>query len=287
MKIGYQGSIGSYSYEASQKIIQHKLLPTTSTLIGHTLSEDVINSLIKGDIDYAVLPVENSIIGNIDINTELIQNNPISADFEFHLRIKHVLYAEKKIPISDIKKVYSHPAALAQCHDFISKNKMTPMVEFDTGGACQKLTKGKYPKGTAVIAGPHCEQLLNVVPINMDIQKSKENFTRFLLLKKTSQQFNLDSGDKFSLSFSANNNPGALLEVLSYFRELKINLTKLESMPIPDNPFCYTFFVDGDLIKNNFEQSQILLQNLIGVLTENQISFKLIGIYPTHNRADW
>ena len=154
MEIGYQGSIGSYSYEATSIIFKNEL-----KIQGFTLSEDVFDKLKGEQIQKAVLPIENSIIGNIDINTELIQSNDVRIIGEHYLPIKHYLYGLNGEDIDTIKQVYSHPAALAQCHNYLTQKKIIPMVEFDTGGACHKLNKGKYEKGTAVIAGPTCAQL--------------------------------------------------------------------------------------------------------------------------------
>jgi len=287
MIIGFQGSDGSYSHEACEKISKSTNSNDKFTFKGFTLSEDVISALNNKEIDLAVLPVENSIIGNIDINTELIQNNDVKALREYYLEIKHVLYSTSSKKISEINKVYSHPAALAQCHDFIKREQLTPMVEYDTGGACKKMLKGKYTEDTAVIAGPHCEKIFKLHQIDNNIQKTSNNYTRFLLLGKSENQYQTGTNDKFSISFSTKNNPGALLEVLSYFRELKINLTKLESMPIPETPFTYNFFVDGELVKNSQKESIDLLNKLKEVFSKNKIQYKLIGLYPTHPRNSW
>lgn len=287
MIIGFQGSDGSYSHEACEKISKNFNSINKFIFKGFTLSEDVFTALNNKEIDLAVLPVENSIIGNIDINTELIQNNDVKALREYYLEIKHVLYSTTSKKISEIKKVYSHPAALAQCHDFIKSEQLIPMVEYDTGGACKKMLKGKYTEDSAVIAGPHCSNIFNLHQVKNNIQKTTNNYTRFLLIGTNEKEQTSETCDKFSISFSTNNNPGALLEVLGYFRELKINLTKLESMPIPETPFNYNFFVDGELVKNSKKESIELLNKLKEVFSKNKIQYKLIGLYPTHPRNSW
>ena len=202
MIIGYQGSKGSYSYEASNQILKNLSPPTTFSINGFTLSENVIDALKKGEINFAVLPVENSIIGNIDINTELIQKNDIQAVQEFYLKIEHVLYSKNPTNISGIEKVYSHPAALAQCHDYIKLHNLTPMVEFDTGGACQKMIKSKYPEKSAIIAGPQCRHIWNIHEVSNCIQNTNDNYTRFLLLKNgTLKVKDYNKGNKFSVNF--------------------------------------------------------------------------------------
>ena len=278
MKIGYQGSIGSYSYEATSLIFKNQ-----KHYVEHTLSEDVFDSLKEKRIQMAVLPIENSIIGNIDINTELIYKNDISIVGEYYLPIKHILYCLGNENINTIDKVYSHPAALAQCQNFLKKYSITPMIDFDTGGACQKLEKGKYSAGSAVIAGPSCQKIFkNLLVLNKDIQNNKTNYTRFVTVKKSKSTLDHD-GNKFSLSLITGHNPGALLEVLSIFRNLKINLTKLESMPIPTSPFEYTFFIDGE-VTNKEDDIWIKLKKS---LNNQHVNFKFLGIYNTHQRHLW
>lgn len=278
MKIGYQGSIGSYSYEATSIIFKNE-----KKIQGFTLSEDVFNELKNEQIQKAVLPIENSIIGNIDINTELIQSNDVHIIGEHYLPIKHYLYGLDGENLTSIKQVYSHPAALAQCHNYLTQKKIIPMVEFDTGGACQKLKKGKYERGTGVIAGPTCSQLFPELSVLGErIQNNQSNYTRFVVIEKTNKKPSY-FGNKFSLSLTTGHNPGALLDVLTLFKDLEVNLTKLESMPIPDTPFEYTFFIDGEFSKedNNF------WPNLKKALVEKKVNYKFLGIYQSHKRNLW
>lgn len=278
MKIGYQGSIGSYSYEATSLIFINQ-----KDYVGHTLSEDVFDSLKEKRIHKAVLPIENSIIGNIDINTELIHQNDISIVGEYYLPIKHFLYSLDSENIKTIDKVYSHPAALAQCQKFLKKHSITPMIDFDTGGACQKLCKGKYSAGSAVIAGPSCQKTYKSLRVlSKDIQNNQTNYTRFVTIENSNNTIE-PNGNKFSLSLITGHNPGALLEVLSVFRNLKINLTKLESMPIPTSPFEYTFFIDGEVTKNEGNIWDMLKNGL----HNQKVNFKFLGIYNTHQRHLW
>ena len=126
MKVAYQGTLGSYGHQASMKHFKEKVNP-----VGYTLSEQVVEALISKQVDYAILPVENSIIGNIDINMDLIYKNEIKAIDECYIPIKHCLLGKPGTSLKDIKTVYSHPAALGQCRDFWSKitfNRLATLI---------------------------------------------------------------------------------------------------------------------------------------------------------------
>ena len=138
MKVAYQGTLGSYGHQASMKHFKGEANP-----IGYTLSEQVVEALLNKQVDYAILPVENSIIGNIDINMDLIYKNEIKAIDECYIPIKHCLLGKPGASLKNIKTVYSHPAALGQCRDFLVENNIQPISYFDTAGLVKKLKKIK------------------------------------------------------------------------------------------------------------------------------------------------
>ena len=276
--IGFQGNFGSYSHQAVLKIFNNKNVKTSPS----PLSEQALIKLKNKEVDYCVLPVENSIIGNIDVNTELIQRGNFFAIKEFYMRIKHHLLTLPNVSLEEIEEVYSHPAALAQCRVFLEKNNIKPKIEYDTGGACEKLIKNQYEKKTAVIAGEQCLKEWDVVSLSSDIQNNDNNFTRFLVLENFVNDHSYEDTNKTSLSFNTNNSPGALLKVLKVFEENKINLTKIESMPIPEDPFTYTFFLDCELGINNLKFREIRNQ-----LNKFNINFKILGSYLKHPAYQW
>ena len=198
------------------------------------------------------------------------------------MRIKHHLISLQGTTLEEIDEVYSHPAALAQCRVFLEKNNIKPKIEYDTGGACEKLVNNKYDKKAAVIAGEQCLREWNVQSIASDIQNNNNNFTRFLVLKNDDTYHSLNETNKTSLSLSTNNSPGALLEVLKIFDSHNINLTKIESMPIPEDPFTYTFFLDCEIGITNSKFKKIENQ-----LNKFNINFKILGSYLKHAEDKW
>jgi len=264
MKIGFQGIKGAYSEEAGLKI-----LGSTHNFVSFADSEDVFAALMKNEIEMAVLPVENSIAGNVAVNMDLIYRHQFYAHHEIYLPIHHCLMADNNLSLKQIENVYSHPVALSQCRNFLKTHQLNSLADYDTAGACAKVTGNN-----AAIGPKRCAEIYQKKIISENIQDQSINITRFLVISGN-QQFSKEA-NKTSLAFSTAHRPGALLEILHLFQATELNLTRLESRPIPENPFQYIFFVDfsSGLQEKN---SQSLMQKL----TEKEIAFKIIGSYKT------
>ena len=270
MKVAYQGTLGSYGHQASIKFFQEKVEP-----VGYSLSEQVVDALISGEVNYAILPIENSIIGNIDVNMDLIYKNKINAIAECFISVKHCLMGKPGKSLEDIKVVYSHPAALGQCRDFLVQHNIESYSFFDTAGACRKVEKNN-DGSVAAIASAFSENFYDVKVLEEGIQKVKNNVTRFLVLSMTEEIQALKVGEmgKVMIAFNTQNKPGALLEVLKVFELFNINLTKLESMPIPEDLFQYTFFLEFESDKGSEKINQCFQ-----VLNDVGVNFKLNGVF--------
>lgn len=239
MKIAFQGKRGAYSEEA----IRHHFKGPSVKPIGHELSEEVILSLIEHQVDMAVLPVENSIVGNVSVNLDLLYHYPVYVIGEIYLPIHHHLMAIPGTKLSDLSKVYSHPIALAQCRPFLENNKIRSIAEYDTAGACH-LVKERALKNEAAIGSKLCAQEYGLEILSNDIQINSRNITRFFIVVREKDIPQDLTSSKTSIVFSAKDKPGALLDCLEIFKKYAINLTKIESRPIVENPFEYVFFVD-------------------------------------------
>lgn len=270
MKIGFQGTKGAYSQEA---VISY--FGKEANAIGFDLSEQVVEALESKEVDFGVLPVENSIVGNVAINLDMFYTHNIFAIGEIYLPIHHCLLAPKGTKLEEIESVHSHPIALAQCRDFLNRHNMRAIADFDTAGACRELSN-RSRKNEAAIASRLCADYYNVDILNDDIQKVKTNITRFLVFVRSDEleQHKVDE-EKTSLAFSTKHHPGALLNCLQTFKNFNLNLAKLESRPIPENPFEYIFFVDILAGLNN-----ITTQQCLTVLKNDANNIKVFGSYP-------
>lgn len=273
MKVAFQGTKGAYSQEA---LYLH--YPKETESLGIALSEDVCDALDKDHVDEIILPIENSIVGNVDINMDLIFRYKFHATAEIYLPIRHCLMAHKGAKLNEIKTAHSHPIALAQCHDFLKANNIKSIPEYDTAGACLDLSQNEdFSK--ASIGSRLCAEFYNLEVLHENVQQVKRNITRFLVFsKKENKEFNKNSAYKTSIAFCTKHHPGALLECLNVFAERKINLTKLESRPIPENPFMYIFFID--FIGHINEEK---IRDCFSQLENHASSIQIIGSYERGN----
>ena len=275
MKIAFQGTKGAYSELALYKFFGEM----HAKPIGFDLSEEVFQAVEESEVDYGIIPVENSIVGNVAINTDLILTHELFIIGEVYLDIHHCLLALPGVKLEDIKTVHSHPVAQAQCHDFLARHKITPIPDFDTAGACENLVRKKL-KHEATIASALCAKYYKLNIVEESIQKVKHNITRFMIMVKKENIPENHVEEKTSIAFNTKHHPGALLNCLQEFANHKINLTKLESRPIPENPFKYTFLVDfeGSTHEENVRQC-------LEELKEDCDHIKILGSYP-HGKRD-
>lgn len=269
MKIGFQGEAGAYSEEATRSYFNEDI-----ETVGYELSEQVVQALLDEEIAQAVLPVENSIVGNVSVNMDLLYSHPIFAVGEIYLPIHHHLMAVPGVKLKDIEKAYSHPIALAQCRDFLIKNNIEAVTDYDTAGSC-KLLKERNLTHEAAIGSRLCAKTYGLEIIDDNIQKVTTNITRFFLLSRNEEIPEGMIQSKTSIAFTAHHHPGALLDCLQIFKKHEINLTKLESRPIAQNPFDYIFFVD---FQGGLRDPKII--ECLKELNRDAHHVKVLGSYP-------
>lgn len=274
-KIAFQGAQGAYSEMALRKFFGEDV-----SAIPFDLSEQVCEALEESEVDYAILPVENSIVGNVSVNLDLLYKHNFFAVGEVYLPIQHCLLVNPRTKIEDIKTAHSHPIALAQCRDFLNRHEIKAHPEFDTAGAC-KLLKERGHEHEATIASRLCAEVYGLEILEDHIQKVQNNVTRFLVFIRESDVSSEYKQEKTSLAFTTKHKPGALLNCLQEFKRFDLNLTKLESRPIPENPFAYIFYVDfiGALGDEN-------VHACLETLKYDTETIKILGSYP-HGEKDF
>ena len=238
MKIAYQGIKGAYSEAAV-----YKHFGKDAEAIGYELSEEVFEAVANGKADYGLLPFDNTIAGSVAVNYDLLLKNDVYAIAEVFLGIKHALLSHKNNKVADIKKVYSHPHALEQCRDFVRKHKLKAIPEYDTAGAA-RLVKERNKKDEAAISPEFCASIYGLNILAKDIQTSKNNITKFLVFVRNDKIPDEIKKEKTSVVFKTKHYPGALINCLQRLAKHNVNLTKLESRPIPENPWEYVFYAD-------------------------------------------
>lgn len=272
MKTAFQGVRGAYSEEAARK---HS--PATEP-VGFAYSEQVVEAVEAGHAEQGILPLENSIAGPVGGNVDLFLKHEIFIVAEVYLPIEHCLLAKPGTKLQDVWTVYSHPIALAQCREFINKHGLKALPEYDTAGAAEMIA-AQGREGEAAIAPRGCAKVYGLEVLQENVQSVRDNITRFAVFVRRDQVPADQRMEKTSLAFTTAHRPGALLNCLKRFADHGINLTKLESRPVPENPFAYVFLVDflGGLKDPAVEKALDEVRVDAGLL-------KVLGSYPVAPR---
>lgn len=270
MKVAFQGERGAFSEIASKYYFGDsvKLFPSYSF-------NEVFKKVKTNEVNFGVVPIENTLYGSIFETYDLLLKYSLKIFGELNLQINHHLLAFNSYKINQIKKVFSHPQALGQCSEFLTKLKNAKInPAYDTAGAINfSIEKSTEP--TAIIASRKAAELHNLFILKKNIQNNSENFTRFLIVGKKTFN-NKIINPKTSICFELKSIPGALFKALSVFALRDIDLVKIESRPIPSRPFQYIFYVDLIGHKND-EKIKLALKHL----HEISIKIKLFGTYET------
>ena len=264
-KVSFQGESGAYSESASKQFFEDDI-----TTIACSTFKQVLDNTETGISDYSILPVENSIEGNVGESYDALFSSNLYAVGEIYHKIEHCLIGTGQL--DDVKMVYSHPQALGQCRNFLQNSSYKTVPTYDTAGSV-KIVKDMNDKNVACIASKNAATIYNMPIIKENIENNSNNYTRFLILSK--EKTSETDYDKTSIIFSIKHEPGTLYEIIRIFYENKINLTKIESRPKIGKTWEYNFYVD--FIGHE------LNENITKVLSEikNCTSFlRVIGSYP-------
>ena len=265
--IGIQGVKGSFHH-----IVANSYFGEEISLTEFLSFEEMISTLCKDQIDYAVMAIENSTAGSIIPNYALIDEYDVNIVGEYYLQIIHNLMALKGQSINDIKEVQSHPMALLQCRDFFKKNpNITLVEEKDTAQIAKKIAKNKI-LGLGAIASKLASKIYELNIINDNIQTIKKNQPRFVILQNNNTIKN-DNINKASLKFELDHKRGSLATILNVLSDCKLNLTKIQSMPKIQTPWRYSFFVDVTFDKLEY---YLKAKSIIEIMAKE---FKVLGEY--------
>ena len=265
--IGIQGIKGSFHH-----IVANNYFEENINLIEYLSFEELILNLFNDKIDHAIMAIENSTAGSIIPNYALIDEYGVNIVGEYYLQISHNLIALKGQSIEDIKEVQSHPMALLQCRDFFKDNADIVLIEDkDTAQVAKKISENKI-KGLGAIASDLASKIYGLDIINSNIQTIKKNQTRFVILQKKGSTKNLNF-NKASVKFELDHKRGSLAAILNVLSDCKLNLTKIQSMPMIQTPWRYSFFVDVtfDKLEDYFKAKSI-----IEIMAKD---FKVLGEY--------
>lgn len=239
--VAFQGARGAFSEQACRRMLPSRTL----RFVPRERFFDVFSALGNGEVEYAVVPIENTLHGSVHENYDhLLQFEPTILA-EARVRIVHCLIGRPEATPDAIQRAISHPVALAQCLEFFRKHpNIRAESHYDTGGSVKTVMEGLDPT-LAAIASTAAADYYGASVLESSIEDDPENYTRFFLLANTAESGAAAAGPrKTSLVFVTKNVPGALFKCMSAFALRDINLTKIESRPLKGRPFEYRFYVD-------------------------------------------
>lgn len=237
MKVAIQGYEGSFHH-----IVARRCLGEDMEIVPCATFREVARQVECGSSDYGVMAVENSIAGSILPNLGILHNSRVQVVGEHYLHIRQNLMALPGVSLDEIEEVHSHPMALLQCVDFLDSRPWKLVETEDTALSARHIAE-RGMRSAAAIAGDLAAELFGLHILAPDIHSIKNNCTRFLLLRPEHQPVD-ERADKASLCFKTDHRQGSLLRVLREMEDTSINMTKLQSSPVPSEPWHYMFHVD-------------------------------------------
>ena len=250
MRIAYQGELGAFSEAAARRV------NAEADLVACRSFEEVFTAVSAGPAGYGVLPIENSIGGSIHRNYDLLVEHELPIVGEVELPVVHHLHALPGVALSQLRRVYSHPQGLAQCERFLrTLSGVEIIATYDTAGSA-KLVADERLTDAAAIASARAGEVFGLVPLASGIQDYDDNITRFIVIGR--RPFDKTPADKTTIAFTVPNVPGALFKALSVFALRDVDLSKLESRPIPGRPWEYLFYADLGVARDELRCTRAL-----------------------------
>jgi prephenate dehydratase len=268
-KAAFQGVSGAYSEKA---IMLHFAEGSVSSMPCESF-KDVFDAVLKGDAQWGVVPIENSLAGSILENYDLLYLNPdIKIVGEVKVRVRHNLITNKGAKLENLKKVYSHPQALAQCAEFIKKYNLEPVPYYDTAGAVSHLNTFDA-ETCAAIGSAEAADIYGMTILKEGIETNPNNYTRFFVIVRE-DFMDVENPVKASVILTVSDEPGSLSQCLSIFSDYKLNMKKLESRPIHGKPWSYHFYIDIQIPegKNQYQDALEAIKNKAS-------DFRILGEY--------
>jgi prephenate dehydratase len=276
MKVAYQGEVGAFSESAARRLLGAEITGVPC----HSF-ELMFAAVGRGEADCCIAPIENSLAGSIHRNYDLLMDSALTIAGETSMRIVHSLIAPPDVAIDAVRRVYSHPVALAQCTRFFTNHpNIEAMPVHDTAGGVRIVMDRRRPDEAAIASAAAAEIYGGRVLLE-SIEDNAQNFTRFFLLTPADSAAGVVIREtarrwKTSIVFRVSNKPGALFRALGAFAIFEIDLTKIESRPIEGRPWEYAFYLDfaGKFDDANVARGLDSLRHMAEMV-------RVLGSYPT------
>lgn len=278
LRVAFQGIDGSYSHLVGRThfSVPHTTCQSSASFIGCDTFLDAVKAVESGDCHFAILPIENTTSGAINDVYDLLLNSNVSIVGERKYQVRHCLVAHHEHPTSHLQRIYCSPLAVSECSNFL-RSVPDCHIEYsnDSARAVKTLQEEDSSKFHAAIASEEAARMFGLTVLKRDIGNQESSYTRYLIIAKNQVKVDPRIPAKTSVVIHTLNKPGALVEALMIFKEHGINLTKLESRPIPTNSWEEMFYVD---FMGNLSQPEV--KAALAELTKIVRFTKILGCYP-------
>ena len=264
--VACQGIDGAYSQAACDKLFSMPQIIYMNTF------DSVFQAVEKGLCRYGILPIENNTYGSVTPVYDLMKEHDFYIVKSVKIKIDHCVLAKRGVKLADVREIFSHEQAIGQCSGFLQKLKNVKVTIVENTAVAAKHVADSDRNDVAAISSFECAELYGLFVVDDTVQNSENNYTRFICISKKMEIY--PGSDKISVMLSLPHRPGALFELLSKFAAIDLNLTKLESRPIPGRDFEFRFYFDF--------QSSVLAEHVLRLFDELSLQtnqFVFLGNY--------
>ncbi len=280
-KVGYTGVQGSYANEVMINLLENYIPENDEgknyEYFNFKSHEDLVTAVSNGDVDYAVIPVENTITGEVRDTVDLINEKDVYIVGEIKHKIEHKLLGLENTTIDKIEKVFSHEQALLQCSKFLNNHENIEQIAMSNTAVSAKFIKSEGNEAYACIAGKKAQEIYGLKILLENISNITENYTRFIIL--SNKMIVQDNADKVSIITSTSNEVGSLFKLLEIFSMNDLNMTSIKSRPIINKPWEYYFYIDFD---GNLKDERV--KDVLEKIRNNTSYLKVLGNYTNYNQ---
>lgn len=281
-KLGYTGVPGAYAYEVMVNLLKNSknseghMGVKAEEILNFNTHRELVEGVESGKVDFAILPIENSIVGEVRDSIDLINKRNIYIVGEVKHKIEHNLLGIKGSKIEDIKRVYSHEQALMQCSEFLGEYPEWEKIRMNNTALSAKYIGDTGNEENACIANMETRKMYNLELLKPDINNEKENFTRFFIV--SNKNLICENSEKISVITSTKNESGALIKLLKVFSDYGLNMVNLKSRPKTNKPWEYYFYID---FEGNLEEEKV--EKALEEIREKSIYLQILGNYKVYN----
>ncbi|MDP0494255.1 MAG: prephenate dehydratase [Fusobacterium sp. JB021] len=266
--VGYQGVEGAYSHLAIEEYFKDENIEE----FNYSIFEDVLEAVSKGEIEYGILPIENSSTGGITEVYDLIRQYNCFIIGEKIIKVDHNLLAYPGTKLEDIREVYSHPQGFAQCRGFFKEHPKMKQIPYYNTARGAKLVSEEKKNYMGAVAGKQAAKRYNLEILASNINANKNNYTRFFIISK--KMIKNEKANKITMVVTLKHEPGSLYKLLGCFSNYNMNMENIESRPIAEEPWQYFFHID---VTGNLEEENV--REALEKMKEFVSEYKVLGNY--------